>query len=58
MPLIPDTRTLTSAGVGVAFNLNSRANLDVVYAQPFQAPLPGGRTPSGRVLVSLTANLF
>jgi hemolysin activation/secretion protein len=54
--LTPETRTLTSAGVGVTLNLNNRANLDVLYAQGFQAPLPGGSRPTPRILFSLTAN--
>ncbi|MCC7267793.1 MAG: ShlB/FhaC/HecB family hemolysin secretion/activation protein, partial [Caulobacteraceae bacterium] len=51
-------RTVDSAGVGVQFRLTQRATLDVVYAKAFDAPLPGGDKPEGRLMVNLTASLF
>ena len=51
-------RTLTSAGVGALFRLANRANLDLTYAKPFQAPLPGQPRPTPRLLVNLTAAIF
>ena len=51
-------RTVDSAGFGVQFRLTSRAVLDVFYAKAFDAPLPGGDKPDGRLMVNLTASLF
>jgi hemolysin activation/secretion protein len=54
---IPD-RTLTSAGLGVTLRLANRANLDLAYAVPFQAPFPGQSRPPPRILVNLTVGVF
>ena len=51
-------RTLTSAGLGVLFRLADRVNVDLTYAKPFQAPLPGQPRPTPRLLVNLTAAVF
>jgi hemolysin activation/secretion protein len=52
------TRTLTSAGVGVFLRVANRFNVDIAYADPFQAPLPGQPRPTPRLLVNLTASVF
>jgi hemolysin activation/secretion protein len=51
-------RTLTSAGFGVLLRLANRANLDLTYAKPFDAPFPGQAKPPARVLISLTAGIL
>ncbi len=51
-------RTLTSAGLGVLFRLANRVNVDLTYAKPFQAPLPGLPRPTPRLLVNITAAVF
>jgi hemolysin activation/secretion protein len=51
-------RTLTSAGVGVLFRLANRLNVDLVYATPFEAPIPGQPKPTPRVLVNITGGVF
>lgn len=51
-------RVLTSAGLGVLLRLAERANLDISYAKPFQAPLPGSPRPTPRLLVNLTVDVF
>ena len=51
-------RTLTSAGLGVLFRLANRINVDLTYAKPFQAPLPGQPRPTPRLLVNITAAVF
>ncbi len=51
-------RTLTSAGGGVTLRLANRFNLDLAYAQPFQAPYPGQAKPPGRILINFTASIL
>jgi hemolysin activation/secretion protein len=55
---VVNNRTLTSAGLGVLFRLANRVNVDLTYAQPFQAPLPGQSRPAPRLLVNLTASIL
>jgi hemolysin activation/secretion protein len=51
-------RTLTSAGLGVLFRIANKYNFDVVYATPFDAPIPGQPRPTPRVLLNVTAAVF
>ncbi len=52
------SRTLKSVGAGVVFRVFNRANLEVTYAHPIDSTRTGGRRPSDRVLIQLTASLL
>ena len=51
-------RTLKSVGAGVVLRVFNRANLEVTYAHPIDSTRVGGRRPSDRVLIQLTASLL
>lgn len=51
-------RTLKSVGAGVIFRVFSRANLEVTYAHPLDATIRGGRRPTDRLLIQLTATVL
>lgn len=51
-------RTLKSVGAGVVLRVFNRANLEIIYAHPIDATRTGGRRPSDRVLIQLTASLL
>ena len=51
-------RTLKSVGAGVVMRVFNRANLEVTYAHPIDSTRVGGRRPSDRVLIQLTASLL
>ena len=45
-------------GAGVVLRVFNRANLEVTYAHPIDSTRVGGRRPSDRVLIQLTASLL
>lgn len=49
---------LSSAGIGVRAQVNSRVALDLTWAKPFDSPFGVGDEPPSRVLISLSAALF
>ena len=52
------SRSLKSVGAGVVMRVFNRANLEVTYAHPIDATRAGGRRPTDRILIQLTASLL
>jgi len=55
---LASSRTLRSVGAGVTLRLANRANLEITYAHPLDAVFAGGKRPSDRLLISLTASIL